>query len=70
MRRLMSKSHKLIRHVDLACDHKHAARLKSSLAVPADVAEARDEARERCGIDGAHAEDGVDGEVVVEDCVG
>lgn len=70
MRRLVPQRHKLIRHVDLPRNHKHTARLERSLAVAANVAEAGDEAREGRGVDGAHAEDGVEGEVVVEDGVG
>jgi hypothetical protein len=70
VRRLVPQRHKLIRHINLPRNHKHTTRLERSLTVPPDVAEARDEARESRGVDGAHAEDGVEGQVVVEDCVG
>jgi hypothetical protein len=57
MRRLVSESYKLIRHVDLASYDQHTTRLKSSLTISADIAKACDEASESCGVDGAHAED-------------
>jgi hypothetical protein len=69
MRCFVSQSHELIRHVDLASYHKHTAGFKRSLAVTTNIAEACNEARESRGVDGADAEDGVDGQVVVKDCV-
>lgn len=69
MRRLMSQRHKVRRHANLIRDLQHAAGLQRSLSIPANITEPGYETRKRGAVDCSHAEAGISGDLVVEECV-